>query len=135
MDKKNKVFIIISCILLFFLLCSITATGFYKHKYDKLISEHRQQLELVRSRTEQYENTYRLARETNSELGKCLSESVTTLSGLRHQISEVRKRYEKMEELLDSSIGCYDFDGRDFNSNHNTTEYEIEDDKCTTFTE
>lgn len=116
MDKKNKVFIIISCILLFFLLCSITTTGLYKHKYDRLVSEHRQQLELVRTKSEQYENIYRQARETNSELGKCLSESVTTLSGLRQQISEVKTRYEKMEKLLNSSIGYYDFDGRDNDS-------------------
>lgn len=86
--------------------------GFFGGKItteSRLMAEHRQQLELYRAKSEQYENTYRQARETNSELGKCLSESVTTLSGLRRQISEVRTRYEKMEELL-SRVGNYDSD-------------------------
>lgn len=100
MDKKDKVFIIISCILFFTLLCSGGTAVHYKNKYDRLVEQNRVELELLRNRAEQYENTYRQARETNSELGKCLSKSVTTLSELRHQISEVRARYEKMENLL-----------------------------------
>ena len=94
-----------------FMLYSIAVTaaiiGFFGGKItteNRLVEQHRQQLELYRTKSEQYENTYRQARETNSELGKCLSESVTTLSGLRRQISEVRTRYEKMEELL-SCVG------------------------------
>ena len=126
MDKK-KTFLYVIIALCFLLLCSITTTGFYKYKYDKLVSEHRQQLELIRSRTEQYENTYRLARETNSELGKCLSESVATLSGLRHQISEVRKRYEKMEELL-SGVGRDDGDaGNNDSGTDNACEGKVSD--------
>lgn len=68
----------------------------------KLVAEHKQQLELIRNRAEQYENTYRQARETNNELGKCLSKSATTLSELRRQISEVKTGYEKMEGLLNN---------------------------------
>ena len=100
---KEKTFLYVIIALVVLLLCTTVSTGFYKNKYDKLVSEHRQQLELIRSRTEQYENTYRQARETNRELGECLSKSATTLSGLRQQISEVRARYEKMENLLNSS--------------------------------
>ena len=100
---KEKTFLYVIIALVVLLLCTTVSTGFYKNKYDKLVSEHRQQLELIRSRTEQYENTYKQARETNRELGECLSKSATTLSGLRQQISEVRERYEKMENLLNSS--------------------------------
>ena len=85
------------------------------------MAEHRQQLELLRSRNEQYENTYRQARETNRELGECLSKSTATLSGLRSQISEVRTRYEKMEELLNSPFGAGDTVNDDISS---TTMYE-----------
>ena len=126
MDKK-KTFLYVIIALCFLLLCSITTTGLYKHKYDKLMAEHRQQLELIRSRTEQYENTYRMARETNSELGKCLSESVATLSGLRHQISEVRTRYEKMEELLSGAGLDYSDAGNNDSGTDNVDEEQISD--------
>ena len=102
MDKE-KTFLYVIIALITLLLCTTISTCVYKYKYDRLVSEHRQQLELYRTKSEQYENTYRQARETNIELGKCLSESVTTLSGLRRQISEIRTRYEKMENLLNSS--------------------------------
>ena len=104
---KEKTFLYVIIALVVLLLCTTASTGFYKNKYDKLVSEHRQQLELLRNRTEQYENTYRQARETNSELGKCLSKSVTTLSELRELLTEVRTRYEKMEKLLYSSRNDY----------------------------
>ena len=107
MDKKDKVFIIIACILFFTLLLSGGTTVYYKNRYERLVEQNRVELELLRNRTKQYENTYRQARETNSELGKCLSKSVTTLSELRHQISEIRARFEKMESLL-NSIGFND---------------------------
>ena len=107
MDKKDKVFIIISCILFFTMLLSGGTAVHYKNKYDRLVEQNRMELELLRNRAEQYENTYRQARETNSELGKCLSKSVTTLSELRHQISEVRTRFEKMQSLL-NSVGLND---------------------------
>ena len=93
------------------------------------MAEHRQQLELYRTKSEQYENTYRQARETNRELGECLSKSAGTLSELRELIREIRTRYEKMEELFNSSIGCYDFDDRSFNNTDNNTCQEVEDTK------
>lgn len=105
MDRE-KTFLYVIIALITLLLCTTISTCVYKYKYDRLVAEHQQQLELYRTKSEQYENTYRQARETNSELGKCLSESVTTLSGLRRQISEVRTRYEKMKELLSSDGWC-----------------------------
>ena len=97
-----------------FMLYSITVTiaiiGFFAGKItteNKLMAEYRQQLELLRIRNERYEDTYRQARETNRELGECLSRTTTTISELRGQISEVRTRYEKMENLLNSSWDDY----------------------------
>ena len=125
MDKKDKVFIVITCILFFTMLLSGGTTVYYKNKYDRLVEQNRVELELLRNRTEQYENTYRQARETNSELGKCLSKSVTTLSELRHQISEVRARFEKMENLL-NSVGLNDNNiWTDYSSTDTTNEGRI----------
>ena len=128
MDKE-KTFLYVIIALITLLLCTTISTCVYKYKYDRLVSEHRQQLELYRTKSEQYENTYRQARETNRELGECLSESAATLSELRELIREIRTRYEKMENLLNSSIGCYDFDDRSFNNADNNTCQEVEDTK------
>ena len=121
MDKKDKVFITIACILFFTLLCTGGTAVYYKNKYDRLVEQNRVELELLRAKSEQYENTYRQARETNSELGKCLSKSVTTLSELRHQISEVRARFEKMESLL-NSVGLNDNNVWTYDSSSDTTD-------------
>lgn len=121
MDKKDKVFITIACILFFTLLCTGGTSVYYKNKYDRLVEQNRVEFELLRNRTEQYENTYRQARETNSELGKCLSKSVTTLSELRHQISEVRARFEKMESLL-NSVGLNDNNVWTYDNSSDTTD-------------
>ena len=124
MDKE-KTFLYVIVVLVVLLLCTTVSTGIYKHKYDRLVAINRQQSELIRSRSEQYESIYRQAREANRELGECLSKSVATLSGLRLQISEVRSRYEKMEELLNCS-GDNNFNIGDFDSSVNTSNGEIE---------
>lgn len=116
MDKE-KTFLYVIIALITLLLCTTVSTCVYKYKYDRLVAEHRQQLELYRTKSEQYENTYRQARETNRELGECLSKSAATLSGLRLQISEIKARYEKMEELLNSSFGTSDTVNNDISSN------------------
>ena len=128
MDKE-KTFLYVIIALITLLLCTTISTCVYKYKYDRLVAEHRQQLELYRTKSEQYENTYRQARETNRELGECLSKSAGTLSELRELIREIRTRYEEMENLLNSSIGCYDFDDRSFNNTDNNTCQEVEDTK------
>ena len=130
----NIAFTII-CILLLLSGIFFGTTFYYRTKYAELMERNRVELELARSRTEQYENIYRSARITNREIGKCLSRSTTTLSGLREQLREIRKRCEEMESLLNSSIGCYDFTSGSFDGADSVDEGEIEDDKCTTFTE
>lgn len=113
----NIAFIII-CILLLLSGVFFGTTFYYRNKYDRLVEQHRSELELARTRSEQYETIYRSARDTNRELGECLSRSTTTLSGLREQLREIRKRYEAMENLLDS-IWNNDCDAGD---NNNSTD-------------
>ena len=104
--KKTKLgdtaFIII-CVLL---LCSgifFGTTCYYRSKYTRLVEQNRVELELARARSEQYEAIYRSARNTNRELGECLSKSTANIYELRMLISEVRKRYEAMENILNSN--------------------------------
>lgn len=123
MDKE-KIFLYVIIALVVLLLCATVSTGVYKYKYDRLVAINRQQSELIRSRSEQYESIYRQAREANRELGECLSKSVATLSGLRLQISEVRSRYEKMEKLLNDS-GNYNNNVRTFDNSSYTSNGEI----------
>ena len=104
----NIAFIII-CSLLLLSGVLFGTTCYYRTKYSGLMERNRVELELARTRSEQYENIYRSARITNRGLGECLSRSTTTLSGLREQLREIRKRYEEMENLL-SSVGNYDSD-------------------------
>lgn len=101
--KLGNIAFIIICVLL---LCSgvfFGTTCYYRSKFTGLVERDRVELELARTRSEQYENIYRSARITNRELGECLSRSTTTLSGLREQIQEIRRRYEEMENLLNSA--------------------------------
>ena len=118
----KKIIVYIAAVIIIISASFFAGSITTKHR---LVAEHRQQLELIRSRTEQYESIYRQARETNRELGECLSKSAATLSGLRLQISEVRTRYEAMENLLDSSFGSYDFTSGSFYSADNNTCHEI----------
>lgn len=128
--KKVVVYIAFAIVI-----CSVgffTGSAVTKHR---LVEQYRLESELARQRASVLTDTLDRARKEVGELGASLDRQRTGIAGLRELITEVRTRYEKMEKLLNSSIGYYDFDGRDFNSNNNTTEYEIEDDKCTTFTE
>lgn len=107
--KLGDIAFIIICSLLLLSGIFFGTTCYYRSKYDRLVERNRVELELARTRSEQYENIYRSARNTNRELGECLSRSTTTLSGLREQLREIRTKYEKMENLL-NSFGNYDSD-------------------------
>ena len=101
--KLGNIAIIIICVLL---LCSgifFGTTCYYKSKYTRLVEQNRIELELARTRSEQYETIYRSARNTNRELGECLSRSTANIYELRELISEIRKRYEAMENILNSN--------------------------------
>lgn len=107
-------YVIIALVVL--LLCTTVSTGVYKYKYDRLVAEDRTKCELIRARSEQYETIYRSARDTNRELGECLSRSTANIYELRELISEVRKRYEKMEDIFNSN-GDNNGGARDNDSN------------------
>lgn len=116
--KKTKfgdITFTIICSLLLLSGVLFGTTHYYRSKYDRFVERNRVELELARTRSEQYENIYRSARNANRELGECLSRSTTTLSGLKEQLREIRARYEEMENLLDS-IG---HDNSDVGSNDN----------------
>ena len=67
------------------------------------MEQNRIELELARAKSEQYEAIYKSARNANRELGKCLSKSTANIYELRMLISEVRKHYEAMENILNSN--------------------------------
>ena len=101
--KLGNITFIIICVLL---LCSgifFSSTCYYRSKYTRLVEQDRIELELARARSEQYENIYRSAKNTNRELGECLSKSTANIYELRMLISEVKKRYEAMENILNSN--------------------------------
>ena len=107
----NIAFIII-CVLLLLAGIFFGTACYYRSKYTRLVEQNRAELELARARSEQYETIYKSARNTNRELGECLSRSTANIYELRILISEVRKRYEAMENILNSS-------GLDYNSSRN----------------
>lgn len=101
--KLGNIAFIIICVLL---LCSgifFGTTCYYRSKYTRLVEQNRIELELARTRSEQYETIYRSARNTNRELGECLSRSTANIYELRELIREVRKRYEAMENIFNSN--------------------------------
>ena len=118
--KLGNIAFIIICVLLLLSGVFFGTTCVYKYKYDRLVEQNRVELELARARSEQYENIYRSAKNTNRELGECLSRSTTTLSGLREQIQEIHRRYEEMENLL-NSVGD-DNDNTEYNDNGNAAD-------------
>ena len=107
MDKKDKVFIIIACILFFALLFTGGTAVYYKNKYERLVSENRTMFELYRERAAVLSDTINRAREEVGELGESLGKQRTSVAELRELFTEVRARFEKMENLL-NSIGYSD---------------------------
>lgn len=102
MDKKDKVFIIISCILFFTLLCTGGTAVHYKNKYDRLVEQNRVELAVARNTAAVLSDTINRAREEVGELGESLGKQRTSVAELRELFTEIRARYEKMEDLLNS---------------------------------
>lgn len=99
-----------------FMLYSIAVTaaiiGFFGGKItteNRLVEQHRLELNAARQRASFLTDTITRAAETNRELGESLSRQRNSVSELRELIGEVRRRYEKMEELL----SCVGRDGSD----------------------
>ena len=115
----GRIIFIAFCVLLLCTGIFCGTTFYYRTKYTRLVERDRVELELARARSERYEEIYQSARDTNNKLGECLQRSTTTLSGLREQLQEIRKRYEEMENLFNSTMWD-DSNTRDNNSNGST---------------
>ena len=110
--KLGNIAFIIICVLLLLAGIFFGTACYYRSKYTRLVEQDRAELELARARSEQYETIYKSAKNTNRELGKCLSRSTANIYELRILISEVRKRYEAMENIFNSN-------GVDYSSSRN----------------
>ncbi len=109
MDKKDKVFIIIACILFFTLLCTGGTAVHYKNKYDRLVEQNRVELAIARNTAAVLSDTINRAREEVGAIGESLGKQRTSVAELRELFTEIRTRYEKMENLL-NSVGVNNFD-------------------------
>ena len=104
--KKTKLGNIAFIIIFTLLLCSgvfFGTTCYYRSKYNRLVEQHRLELELARERADVLTDTITRAREESSNIRESLSRQRTSVSDLRDLISEVRKRYEAMENIFNSS--------------------------------
>ena len=116
----KKVYLCIFIALVIALLCSGISARHYKDKYDRLVEQHRVELELARNTTNILSDTITRAREEVGAIGESLGKQRTSVAELRELIREVRTRYEKMEELL-TSVGNYDSNIRPNDSNNDSS--------------
>ena len=123
MEKKDKVFIIIACILFFTLLCTGGTAVHYKNKYDRLVEQNRVELAIARNTAAVLSDTISRAREEVGELGESLGKQRTSVAELRELFTEIRARYEKMENLL-NHVGLNNFDVWTYDSGTDTTNEE-----------
>lgn len=98
-------------IVMFYSIIVITAIiGFFGGKItteNRLMEQHRLELNAARERAAVLTDTLEMARTEVGEIGASLDRQRTSVSELRALIAEIRTRYEKMEELLDSSWDNY----------------------------
>lgn len=103
---------ILNFVIAFTLLASVTLAGIQSYRVSTLsksVDRYRSDLADARRANDRYADAYRQATETNTELGECLSEHVSTLSQLREQLQAVRRRYEKMQAILADLANSGDF--------------------------
>ena len=105
----KKVYLCIFISLIIALLCTGITARHYKDKYDRLVEQHRVELELARNTTNILSDTISRAREEVGAIRESLGKQRTSVAELRELIKEVRTRYEKMEDLL-NSVGNYNSD-------------------------
>ena len=87
-----------------------TAIGIYYNgkynsvsdEYARYMDESRLELGLARAESERYADIVDRAKHTNTELGRSLQQSISTIQGIRILVHEIRSRYEEMENLLNS---------------------------------
>ena len=90
---------IVFCITILFLCFFVTFAGIQSCR----LVNTRQQLDACRTELAAAADKQQQLAEITSRTGSLLSESVNTVAGIRRQITEIRKNYEEMENLLNSS--------------------------------
>ena len=112
---------ILNFIIAITLLVSVVFAGIQTHRVSTLsrsVERYRSELADARRANDKYADAYREATETNTEIGECLSEHVSTLSQLRELLKAVRIRYEKMQTIFADLANSGDLViGNDDNSN------------------
>ena len=112
---------ILNFVVAFILLASVVFAGIQTYRVSTLsrsVERYRSDLVDARRANDRYADIYREATETNTELGECLSEHVSTLSQLRELLKAVRIRYEKMQTIFADLANSGDLViGNDDNSN------------------
>ena len=101
--KLGDIAFIIICVLLLLSGIFFGTTCYYRSKYTRLVEQDRIELELARERSAALTDTITRAREEVGAIGESLSRQRTSTAQLRSLIGEVRKHYEAMEDIFNSS--------------------------------
>ena len=116
---------ILNLIIATTLLASVVFAGIQTYRVSALsksVDRYRSELADARRANDRYADAYREATETNTEIGECLSEHISTLSQLRELLKTVRDRYEKMQaiftDLANSGDNVVSDSGDDSGSNN-----------------
>ena len=125
-DKTTKNIIIITIIsvvaaLFIWAAIATACAAVSNRKYDKLVEQHRHELELARVETERYRSVINEAARTNNDIGEYLQQSICSIQELRGLISEIRKKYQEMENLL-YSVDTSECNTITDNSNNNISD-------------
>lgn len=121
----KKIVMYMAVIIILTTISFFTGSITTKHR---LMEQYQQQLELARARSAVLSGTIESIREEISGFGASLSRQRTNTAQLRELLEEARTRYEKMEKLLNDSVGCYDFNYDLWNYNNiNINERKIGD--------
>ena len=101
--KLGNIAFIIICVLLLCAGIFFETACYYRSKYNRLVEQDRIELELARERSAALTDTITRAREEVGAIGESLSRQRTSTAQLRSLIGEVRKHYEAMENIFNSS--------------------------------
>ena len=101
--KLGDIAFVIICVLLLLSGIFFETACYYKSKYTRLVEQDRIELELARERSAALTDTITRAREEVGAIGESLSRQRTSTAQLRSLIGEVRKHYEAMENIFNSS--------------------------------
>ena len=86
MDIIKKVYLFIFIALVIALLCTGITANHYRNKYDRLVEQHRVELELARNTTNILSDTISRAREEVGAIGESLGKQRTSVAELKELI-------------------------------------------------